>query len=171
MLANIAHLRVRIGVWRDPPLSMFLDGRWRTRTTSREMYLPGDQYVYPHRALSYLGDVQRTMLWYLRRNAWFSYRLSSCVHSENQENHPMKKKTHSPLDTISQFAIPTFTLGAQLALSMKYPEWALMLNILAQPFWLYSSWQSYKNAGQVGILITTLVFILITAAGIVNYWF
>lgn len=82
----------------------------------------------------------------------------------------MKKKTHSPLDTISQFAIPTFTLGAQLALSMKYPEWALILNMVAQPFWLYSSWQSYKNAGQVGILITTLAFSLITAIGIVNYW-
>jgi hypothetical protein len=53
---------------------------------------------------------------------------------------------------------------------MKYPEWALILNMLAQPFWLYSSWQSYKNAGQVGILITTLAFSLITAVGIVNYW-
>lgn len=83
----------------------------------------------------------------------------------------MNKKSHSSLDTMSQFAIPTFTLGAQLALSMKYPEWALILNMIAQPFWIYSSWTSYRKAGQVGMFINSVAFALITAAGIVNYWF
>lgn len=80
-------------------------------------------------------------------------------------------KQSSPLDAFSQFAIPTFTLGAQLALALKYPEWALVLNMCAQPFWLYSSWKSYRQAGQVGIFITTVFFGIITVVGIMNYWF
>jgi len=83
----------------------------------------------------------------------------------------MTKKSHLTLNVFSQFAIPIFTLGGQLALAMKYPEWALILTMIAQPFWLYSSWTSYKKAGQIGMFINSIAFVIITAIGIMNYWF
>ncbi|MFO0703305.1 MAG: hypothetical protein U0525_01105 [Patescibacteria group bacterium] len=42
--------------------------------------------------------------------------------------------------------------------------------MLAQPFWVYSSWKAYKEANQIGILVTTILFIIITAGGLINYW-
>jgi hypothetical protein len=73
-------------------------------------------------------------------------------------------------DSIAQFAIPILTVGAQITLSFKYPQYALILNLLAQPFWLYSTWKSYKEVGQIGIFINTVIFTLVTIAGIINYW-
>ncbi|KKQ60253.1 MAG: hypothetical protein US81_C0028G0006 [Parcubacteria group bacterium GW2011_GWE2_38_18] len=72
---------------------------------------------------------------------------------------------------IAQFALPGLTIGAQVATSLKYPQFGLIINLLAQPFWLYSSWKAYKQAGQVGILITTIIFTIITTMGIINYWY
>jgi len=71
---------------------------------------------------------------------------------------------------LSQAALPALTLGGQLAIAMKYPQYGLLLALASQPFWLYSSWKSYKNAGQIGIFINTLVFSVITIFGLVNYW-
>ena len=73
-------------------------------------------------------------------------------------------------NNVSQFAIPSLTIGAQIATSLKFPQYGLILNLLAQPFWLYSSWKAYKNAGQSGILVTTIIFTIITMMGIINYW-
>jgi hypothetical protein len=72
---------------------------------------------------------------------------------------------------VTQFALPGLTIGAQVATSLKYPQFGLIINLFAQPFWLYSSWKAYKQAGQSGILITTIIFTVITAMGIINYWF
>lgn len=80
-------------------------------------------------------------------------------------------KISSPLDTFSQFALPALTIGAQVVLAMKHPEWSLILIMLSQPFWFYSSWKSYKQAGQIGIFITTVIYSIVTAIGIANYWF
>jgi len=74
-------------------------------------------------------------------------------------------------NNLVQFALPSLTIGAQIATSLKFPQYGLILNLLAQPFWLYSSWKSWKQAGQIGILITTIIFAIITLFGIVNYWF
>ena len=73
-------------------------------------------------------------------------------------------------NSLAQFAIPSLTIGAQIAIALKYPQWGLLVNLMAQPFWLYSSWKAYKQAGQVGILITTVIFIIVTVAGLINYW-
>lgn len=75
------------------------------------------------------------------------------------------------LNLITQFAVPGFTLSAQLAIAFKNPALGLILNMIAQPFWIYSGWKAYKNAGQIGLLINTIAFTLITAVGILNYWF
>jgi len=71
---------------------------------------------------------------------------------------------------VTQIAIPLFTIGGQLAVSMKKPEFGLLLTFLAQPFWLYSSWKSYKTAHQIGIFINSVLFLCVTIFGIINYW-
>ena len=73
-------------------------------------------------------------------------------------------------NSISQVALPIFTLGGQLAIAMKVPQWGLLLVLASQPFWLYSSWKSYKNAGQIGIFINTVIFSMVTIFGLINYW-
>ncbi len=80
------------------------------------------------------------------------------------------KQSKKIFNILSQFLLPAFTLGGQLAIALKVPQLGLVLNLLAQPFWLYSSWQAFKQAGQVGMLVNTIVFTIITAFGIVNYW-
>lgn len=72
---------------------------------------------------------------------------------------------------VAQFALPGLTIGAQIATSLKFPQYGLMMNLVAQPFWLYSSWKAWRQAGQVGILITTVIFTIVTTFGIINYWF
>ncbi|MCX6807626.1 MAG: hypothetical protein NTZ80_02375 [Patescibacteria group bacterium] len=85
----------------------------------------------------------------------------------------MKSKINKEkvFNSVAQFALPGLTIGAQIATSLKYPQFGLIINLCAQPFWLYSSWKAYRQAGQIGILVTTLIFTTITALGIVNYWF
>ena len=74
-------------------------------------------------------------------------------------------------NNFAQFALPSLTIGAQIATAMKFPEYGLIINLIAQPFWFYSSWKAYKQAGQSGILITTIIFTIVTMVGIINYWF
>lgn len=78
------------------------------------------------------------------------------------------KKTF--FDNLSQFCIPIFTLSAQVALALKHPELSLVLNLIAQPFWLYSSYQAYRHVGQIGMFLNTIAFGLITVYGIINYF-
>lgn len=78
------------------------------------------------------------------------------------------KKT---LDTVTQFALPILTICGQIAISMKFPEWGLILNLIVQPFWLYSTWKAYKKAGQIGVFISTVILTILILAGVINYWF
>lgn len=73
-------------------------------------------------------------------------------------------------DKATQIAIPTLTTGSQILISLKYPQWGLIVLILAQPFWLYSTWKSYKQADQIGIFVNTVIYTVITIFGIINYW-
>lgn len=79
-------------------------------------------------------------------------------------------KKSSLLQLATQILLPAFTLIAQLLTSSGYPKYGLIFNMLAQPFWVYSSWKAYKEANQIGILVTTILFIIITAGGLINYW-
>jgi hypothetical protein len=74
-------------------------------------------------------------------------------------------------NTFTQFALPTLTIATQIAIAAKYPKWGLIINMVAQPFWLYTAWKSYKQAGQIGFLITTIIVTAIVGVGIINYWF
>lgn len=81
------------------------------------------------------------------------------------------KKDKSLFNTITQVAIPVLTVGTQIAIALKYPQWGLVINLISQPFWIYSSWKAYKKAGQVGLLATTLMVTVVIILGIVNYFF
>jgi hypothetical protein len=74
------------------------------------------------------------------------------------------------LDNISQIAIPALTVGSYILTSLKHPEWGLLLAFASQPFWLYSSYKSYKQAGQSGIFLNTVVMTFVILFGIINYW-
>lgn len=73
-------------------------------------------------------------------------------------------------NSFTQFALPFFTLSAQVAIALKFPQWGLILGLTAQPFWIYSGIKAYKQAGQSGILINSIIFTMITIAGVINYW-
>ncbi|MBP6005457.1 hypothetical protein KA531_00935 [Candidatus Saccharibacteria bacterium] len=75
------------------------------------------------------------------------------------------------LDKFNQIALPGFTLGGQLAIALKYPSFGYILALLSQPFWLYSSWKSYREANQIGILIASVGMSIIVGIGFINYWF
>lgn len=74
-------------------------------------------------------------------------------------------------DKISQFLIPFFTLGGALLISLKYPGYGLIFNLLAQPFWLHSTYKAWKTLDQWGMFLNTVVFTFITLYGVVNYFF
>jgi len=80
-------------------------------------------------------------------------------------------KVQKLFNILTQVFLPFLTIGGQIANSLKYPEFGLIISLLAQPFWLYSSWKAFKEAGQIGMFITTIIFTIITAFGIANYWF
>jgi hypothetical protein len=76
----------------------------------------------------------------------------------------------SRIDSLSQIAIPIFTVLGYLLTSIKHPEWGLIASLISQPFWFHSSYKAYKEAGQVGILITSIILSLIILGGVINYW-
>lgn len=71
---------------------------------------------------------------------------------------------------IVQFAIPGLVITSQVLFSLKIPQWGLIVGLMSQPFWLYSSWKAYKQAGQIGLFVTTIIMIIVLSFGIVNYW-
>ena len=81
------------------------------------------------------------------------------------------EKNKNLFNTITQVVIPVFTVAASIAIALKYPQWGLVINLISQPFWIYSSWKAYKKAGQIGLLITTIMVTIVILFGIVNYFF
>lgn len=78
--------------------------------------------------------------------------------------------TNKRLDRASQFAIPLLTVGGYALTGLKQPEWGLIISLIAQPFWLYSSHKAYKEAGQGGLFATSIVMTIVIVLGIINYW-
>lgn len=74
-------------------------------------------------------------------------------------------------NTFAQYALPMLTISSQIAIAIKYPQYGLIINLLAQPFWWYSAWKAYKEAGQIGMLVSTIILTIVTIFGIINYWF
>lgn len=79
----------------------------------------------------------------------------------------MKQK----IDKASQILLPTFTVSGFLLVSLKLPQYGLPIQLASQIVWLYSGYQAWKKAGQIGIFITSLIVTVIVFFGIINYWF
>ena len=83
----------------------------------------------------------------------------------------VKNELNKDFNILTQFALPGFTIFSYLLTAMKHPEFGLLLSLMAQPFWLYSSWKAYRQLGQSGMFFTTIVITIIVGYGVVNYWF
>ena len=82
----------------------------------------------------------------------------------------MNKTKSSLFNNITQWALPILTIGAQILTSLKYPEFGLIVNMISQPFWIYAAWKAYREANQIGLLVNSIVFSIVTLFGILNYW-
>ncbi len=80
------------------------------------------------------------------------------------------KNERNSFNTLTQIALPILTISVQVAIALKLPQWGLIINMISQPFWIYTAWKSYKQAGQIGLLITTIIVTIVIGLGIVNYW-
>ena len=69
-----------------------------------------------------------------------------------------------------QVSVVSFTLLGFLLTALKLPEWGLISNLASQPFWLYSSYKSWKNADQIGAFISTAILTVVILFGVINYW-
>lgn len=79
-------------------------------------------------------------------------------------------KKHLTINNLVQICIVSFTLLGFLLTSLKLPAWGLVSNLMSQPFWLYSSYRSWKKADQLGAFITTVMMTLVLLFGVINYW-
>jgi len=80
-------------------------------------------------------------------------------------------KKYLTFNNLAQVCIVSFTMFGFLLTALKLPQWGLASNLTAQPFWLYSSYKSWKNADQFGAFITTLIITVVLLFGVINYWF
>jgi hypothetical protein len=80
------------------------------------------------------------------------------------------KAIEKQFNIFTQFAIPILVILSMTLVSFKLPQWGLIVNLAVQPFYLYSTWKSYKKAGQIGLLVTTIIMTIVLSFGIINYW-
>lgn len=79
-------------------------------------------------------------------------------------------KKYLTFNNLTQVCIVLFTILGFLLTSFKLPQWGLVVSLIAQPFWMYSSYKSWKNANQIGAFITTLIITAVVSWGVINYW-
>ena len=69
-----------------------------------------------------------------------------------------------------QVGLTLFTLLGFFLISLKLPQYGLLVNLVAQIFWLYSSYRAWREANQFGIFVTTILITVTIVYGVVNYW-
>lgn len=79
-------------------------------------------------------------------------------------------KNSSLFDKATQVLLPTMTVGGLLLVSLKMPAYGLTVTLCSQVFWFYAAWKAWKQAGQIGIFITTVAMTIVTIIGVLNYW-
>lgn len=79
-------------------------------------------------------------------------------------------KKYCTLNNAMQVGLVFFSIGGFLLMSMKLPEYGLVVSLIAQIFWLYTSYKAWKGAKQFGIFINTVVVTIIIGYGVLNYW-
>ncbi|MFZ2072211.1 MAG: hypothetical protein WA101_01010 [Minisyncoccia bacterium] len=81
------------------------------------------------------------------------------------------KKESRYLNILVQASLVFFTIGGYLLTSFKLPQYGLIVALISQIFWFYSSYKAWKESNQIGIFITTIFMTLVISFGIFNYWF
>ena len=79
-------------------------------------------------------------------------------------------KKYLTFNALAQVCLVFFTSLGFLLTSLKMPEYGLISNLLAQVFWIYSTYRAWKEADQVGTFVNTIITTVIIVAGVVNYW-
>jgi len=73
-------------------------------------------------------------------------------------------------NNIAQVGLVGCTAGGFLLTAMKMPEYGLLLALASQVFWFYASYRAWKEAKQIGVMITTLIVCSTVVYGVINYW-
>ena len=79
-------------------------------------------------------------------------------------------KRYGSVNTVMQIGLVGFTALGFLLTALKLPQYGLVANLISQIFWLYSSYQAWRQADQIGIFVATVCITLILIGGIANYW-
>jgi hypothetical protein len=79
-------------------------------------------------------------------------------------------KKYFTLNNVAQIGLVIFTILGFLLTSLKLPAYGLIFNLVAQIFWIYSSYKAWKNANQFGMFINTIIITAVVLWGIINYW-
>jgi len=79
-------------------------------------------------------------------------------------------KKYLTINNFAQVGLVLFTVLGFLLTSLKFPQYGLIFNLIAEIFWIYSSYKAWKNANQVGIFIATIIITLVVLFGVINYW-
>ena len=53
---------------------------------------------------------------------------------------------------------------------MKLPQYGVIMSLIAQIFWIYSSYKAWKKAGQISIFINAIAMTFVFGYGVLNYW-
>lgn len=80
-------------------------------------------------------------------------------------------KKYLTINNFAQVGLVFFTMMGFLLTALKLPQYGLIFNLIAEVFWLYSSYKGWKKANQVGMFINTILITCIVLWGIINYWF
>jgi hypothetical protein len=74
------------------------------------------------------------------------------------------------VNTLMQVGLVSFTTLGFLLSSLKLPQYGLLGNLAGQAFWLYTSYQAWRKANQIGMFIVTILITSILIYGVLNYW-
>lgn len=74
-------------------------------------------------------------------------------------------------NVIVQVCLPAFTVLGFLLISLKEPQYGVIVSLVAQVFWIYSAYRAWREADQVGLLVNSILNTFIFAYGVINYWF
>jgi len=78
-------------------------------------------------------------------------------------------KNQTWFDKATQIVLPILTISGYWFTANKNPQLGFGISLVAQIFWLYTAYVSYKRAGQIGILITTIIMTAIMIFGLYNW--
>lgn len=82
----------------------------------------------------------------------------------------MNKNLRIAFDKLTQIFLPICTVSGFLLVSLKKPEFGLIIILISQVFWFHTSYRAWKDAGQIGLMITTVIMACIAVYGVMNYW-